>query len=134
VWKALETGERIADLSASYVYRAAASAAVDLMRRRQARRDDLATPLERADPSALAEPVLDRLDLADLGATIEDAIGDLVPTRRPVVRMYLEGYAAAEIAGLMGWTEGKARNLLSRGLAELRAALRRRGVGPEGVE
>ena len=35
-----------------------------------------------------------------------------------------------EIAALMGWTEAKTRNLLYRGLADLRQALTVRGIGP----
>jgi len=43
------------------------------------------------------------------------------------------GYGSGEIGALMGWTEPRARNLVYRGLADLREALSRRGVGPEGI-
>ena len=43
--------------------------------------------------------------------------------------MYLAGYPREEIAELMGWTEGKTRNLLYRGLADLRARLTELGIG-----
>jgi len=33
----------------------------------------------------------------------------------------------------MGWSEAKVRNLLYRGLADVRAALVQRGIGPQGV-
>ena len=36
-----------------------------------------------------------------------------------------------EIAALLGWSEAKTRNLLYRGLADLRSALAARGIGPE---
>ena len=45
------------------------------------------------------------------------------------VRMYLNGYNHVEVADRLGWTEARARNLVYRGLADLRAAL-----GEEGVE
>lgn len=54
--------------------------------------------------------------------------------RRPAVRMYLAGYPREEIAELMGWTEGKTRNLLYRGLADLRARLTELGIGWQQAE
>ena len=37
-----------------------------------------------------------------------------------------------EIASLMGWTEPKTRNLLYRGLSDVRAELTAMGYGPRG--
>jgi RNA polymerase sigma-70 factor (ECF subfamily) len=48
--------------------------------------------------------------------------------------MYLAGYDSAEITQLMGWSEAKTRNLLYRGLADLRALLSAKGVGPRARE
>ena len=45
--------------------------------------------------------------------------------------MYLAGYDREEIAELFGWTEAKTRNLLYRGLADLRARLADAGLTPE---
>lgn len=45
--------------------------------------------------------------------------------------MYLAGYGREEIADLMGWTEAKTRNLLYRGLGDLRERLTQMGIGPE---
>jgi len=42
--------------------------------------------------------------------------------------MHLAGYEREEIAALLGWTEAKTRNLLYRGLAELREVLTGRGI------
>ena len=42
--------------------------------------------------------------------------------------MHLAGYSREEIAQLMGWSEAKTRNLLYRGLAELREQLGQRGA------
>ena len=44
--------------------------------------------------------------------------------------MHLVGYIRKEIARLMGWTEAKTRNLLYRGLGDLRQELKGRGVSP----
>lgn len=133
LWRSLSTGERIASAPASYVRRTAISAAVDLIRRRTSRPEDPTPTFARnGDASRDGDPdrELGDIELMDL---IEDALGSLPVTRRPVVRMHLVGYHRNEIADLMGWTESKTRNLLYRGLSDLRHELASRGVTPEAV-
>jgi RNA polymerase sigma-70 factor (ECF subfamily) len=45
--------------------------------------------------------------------------------------MYLAGYSGEEVANVMGWSEAKTRNLLYRGLGDLRERLRELGIGWE---
>jgi RNA polymerase sigma-70 factor (ECF subfamily) len=111
------------------VYRAAASAAVDLIRRRRARPED---PMPDAVMDATPAPPRST-EHAELLDAVERAVEAITPSRRPVVRMYLAGYRQDEIAGLMGWSEPKTRNLLYRGLADLRERLVAAGLGPEAV-
>jgi RNA polymerase sigma-70 factor (ECF subfamily) len=134
VWSAMGSGERIAQLPASYVYRTAASVALDFIRRRRARRDDSTDPIESArDRGDPAPPGPEQVEARELGDLIDAALADVPVSRRPLVRMYLDGYGSGEIGALLGWTEARARNLVYRGLADLREALSRRGVGPEGM-
>ena len=136
LWRAQRTGEQVRQVSASYVYRTAMSAAVDLLRRRRTRRSDVSVPIdEHAErlPVRARDPELD-LAHAELAAQVSQAIDTISPNRRPVVRMYLAGYPREEIATLLGWSEAKTRNLLYRGLDDLRARLRDRGVGPKQTE
>lgn len=135
LWKALESGEKILAAPASYIHRTAVSAALDLLRRRRARRE---TPARLSRPSGLmmlgesasADKLLEELELQD---QIARAVESLIPARRSVVRMYLAGYAREEIADLLGWSEPKTRNLLYRGLADLREVLTSMGIGPEAL-
>ncbi len=131
LWRAVNDGEKIQALPASYVYRTAFSAAVDLLRRRRAKREE---PLELVeDRPAIANAASPGHDLeqSELGEQIADAVETLSDARKPVVRMYLAGYERHEIADLLGWTEAQTRNLLYRGLADLRETLVTRGVRPE---
>ncbi|MBP2647905.1 MAG: polymerase sigma factor, sigma-70 family [Gemmatimonadetes bacterium] len=135
VWTAVASSERIADLPASYVYRTAESAALDFIRRRRARRDDATDSIDQGrDIEDARVHAPEQFEARELGDAIELALADLVVSRRAVVRMYLAGYGSGEIGALMGWTEPRARNLVYRGLADLREALSRRGVGPEGMQ
>lgn len=137
LWRALGEGEKIAAVRTSYVYRAALSAAVDMVRRRRARREE---PLEGTSASrgpAAGVVVLaggtrpdQDLERRELGEQIDRAIDALPEARAVVVRLHLSGYGRTEIARLLGWTEPKVRNLIYRGLADLREALSQRGIRP----
>src|SRR5262245_4735640 len=52
LWKASERSEPPASIGASYVYRTAASAALDLIRRRRARREEALDPVSEIGGSA----------------------------------------------------------------------------------
>ena len=86
---------------------------------------------------ALAESSPDpygRLEGSEVADQVARALDTIPASRRPVVKMYLAGHPREEIAELMGWTEGKTRNLLYRGLADLRERLTEMGVGWERAE
>lgn len=136
IWRALEQGERISGVPASYVYRTAMSAAVDMIRRRRTRREqplDAAQPLPETAAAAISgrgarpDEAVEQRERLEI---LRRAVDGLSDSRRPVVRMHLAGYHRREIAELLGWTEAKTRNLLYRGLADLREALERLGYTP----
>lgn len=132
LWRARPDSEQIRTVGASYVYRTAVSAALDLLRRRRTgntepfelhEHDRASTELGRATGPA------EELAESELAEQIVQVVDSIAPARRPVVRMHLAGYAREEIAELLGWTEAKTRNLLYRGLADLREGLLERGIG-----
>jgi RNA polymerase sigma factor (sigma-70 family) len=132
IWKA--RADMIGELQAAYVHRTAVSAALDIIRRRRS-----ATRFGSDDPeeevAVTSDPALDAqrgLEVAELEAGVARMVETLAASRRPVVRMYLQGYSREEIAELLGWSEGKTRNLLYRGLADLRLKLEVTGLGPGG--
>lgn len=134
-WRARKDGLR--DLSSGYVRRAAISAALDIIRRRRTDRN-----VSLDDDQSSAHPLAARtagpaelLDQGELAQRVGRAVDGLAPPRRAAVRMYLDGYRREEIAELMRWSDAKTRNLLYRGLADLRAALLAQGIGtPENVQ
>jgi RNA polymerase sigma factor (sigma-70 family) len=132
MWKSLGTAELIRRAKASYIYRAAISASIDIIRRRRARKVDAASIDDHADN--LADPhrsVEARMEGQEVAAAVHRAVALLAESRRGVVRMYLAGYDREEIAELLGWTEAKTRNLLYRGLGDLRKTLESWGIhGP----
>jgi RNA polymerase sigma factor (sigma-70 family) len=132
LWRARGTGEKISAVSSSYMYRTAMSAAVDLIRRRRHERHEVATLDEGVPRDALT----DRSAGPDAGSeeileAMGWALGRLARPRAVAVRMHLAGYSREEIGSILGWSEARTRNLIYRGLADLRARLTELGVGPE---
>lgn len=125
LWKTGASDEKLDGLGASYLQRVVTSAVIDLLRRRRAHREESLDLL--ADAMTMPEPLqvapADPIGDDDLARRLELALAHLPRNRRLVVQLHLEGYHRTEIAELMGWTEGKVRNLLYRGLEELRSLL-----------
>ena len=134
LWRAQRTSEQIGEVSTSYVYRTASSAALDVIRKRRSRRAEHHRSLDDGAAVVITEPAPGphgALEGSELAQQVARALDTIPASRRPVVKMYLTGHPREEIAELMGWTEGKTRNLLYRGLADLRERLQEMGVGWE---
>lgn len=133
LWRALQRSERNEQVNSSYVHRTVQSAAVDLIRRRRDREDQIDLSRPSGEARLGTSPAPDQvMEDRDLAARVAGAIGALSDSRRPIIHMYLAGYHIEEIAARLGWTEPKTRNLLYRGLAELRQRLQALGITTEG--
>lgn len=132
LWRALKDNATISHVAATYVQRATMSAALDLLRRRREREEALPDEDGVATPSMRSGDRADSLlEAGDVARAVERALLVLPESRRAVVRLHLRGYERDEIGSLLGWSEAKTRNLLYRGLDDLRAELTRLGFGPD---
>lgn len=122
IWRHAERGQAPDDLRPALIYRIAAGAAIDLLRQRDARREE---PAEAA--AAVTARDGDALDQVALQAALRTCFAKLMHSRRAVVAMHLRGSPREEIAALLRWSEAKTRNLLYRGLEDLRLCLRHAG-------
>lgn len=127
LWHGRTTSEEIRALPTSYIYQTAMSAALDMLRRRR-RVDARSAPLDDSRVPNIAHRAQtdERAQLHELEHQVEAALTHLVPNRRVVVRMSLAGYDRQQIAVRLGWSDAKVRNLLSRGMDDLRAQLAER--------
>ena len=135
LWRAQSDSAGVSAVTASYVYRAAANAALDLIRRRRRKRESV-RDLRRASQETLlpeSPGPHEAVEDGELAERVMQAVQKLSESRRLVVRMHLSGLSREEIARTLGWTEGKTRNLLYRGLGDLRALLAADGIGPEKI-
>ena len=111
-----------------YLWRAAYTVIVDLLRqqRAQARRDEgygVVAPAHAVSPESAASASQIRLHVHDCVAALPDA-------RRRAVALYLVGHGPAEIATLLGEEYKRIENLVLRGLRRVRECLERKGVRP----
>jgi len=56
--------------------------------------------------------------------TVGRAVNRLIHSRRQVVKLYLLNFSVQDISSYMNWSVDKTRNLLYRGLADLRKSLK----------
>ena len=131
LWHALRQERKIDD-PASYLYRIAATATIDAVRRVRARRetqmeaaagDDSGASVQLTAVSPGRSPETLAVD-HEITEQVAAALTRLAENRRRAVGLHLRGYTSAEIAALLGWSEPKARNLTHRGLKDLREQLK----------
>ena len=136
LWRAVESEREIRD-AASYIYRIAVSSTIDAVRRAKARREDQLRlagdeDAEQAGHIHLASSVEmspDRLaERQQIIGRVEAILGGFNDDRRRAVGLHLQGMTTTEIADVLGWSEPKARNIVYRGLKDLRNQLRAEGI------
>ncbi len=59
---------------------------------------------------------------------LAEAVGRLIESRRRAVKLYLLDMTIEEIAVFYGWSRDKTRNLLYRGLADLKRLLKEKDI------
>lgn len=130
VWKALEE-DRPVERWESYLYRIGVTAALDALRRRRRRREDpLPEPDQgRTEPSVPSDE-LERVEQREAVRRVAGVLRTLSDDRRRVVALHLRGFQRREIVRLTGWDDIRVRNLLHRGLADLRQGCDDAGIKP----
>lgn len=125
MWRQLQR-EQIIAAPSSYIYKAAIREAVRAMKREAHRAE---TPLDEAEAEAAggSDPH-QALHARELAEAIEAAVSSLQRDRQRAVRAHLTGLELEEIMRLHAWSYQRARNLVARGMHDLRHELQRRGV------
>jgi RNA polymerase sigma-70 factor (ECF subfamily) len=116
---------------ASYLWKVAYSATVDQIRRVRRRREMELDEARQTNPDPPAPTSPDReLARKELGQAILGCLGRLQERRRLVVGFFLNGDSVKEMMRLLDWDERRVRNLLFRGLTDLRRCLTSKGIHP----
>jgi RNA polymerase sigma factor (sigma-70 family) len=126
LWKQVEREQTI-DHPSSYIYRAAVRETVRVLREVDLPSTEDVEDHPDSGTSGASDPH-QALEAREQAAQIEAGLNGLQPERARAVRAHLAGFEVAEIMTMYGWPYQKARNLISRGMADLRAALRAQGL------
>lgn len=130
IWRLLHNEKNIKNYS-SYIKKIVNSSVIDLLRK--CKRDEGIVFLERQKkvseirgtyPAALP---LDEV----LRDQVAEAVNSLIESRRNVVRLHLLDMTIEEISAFYGWSMHKTRNLLYRGLADLKRILKKKDIDYE---
>ena len=120
--------EQTIEHPASYVYRAAVRETVRAIRRDRAQAATAVPVGEQAEQLMTGATQDDDVQRREQRAALRASLETLPPDRARAVRAHLAGFSVQEVMALCGWPYQRARNLIARGMADLRVALRERGV------
>jgi len=131
IWKILHHEKDIQNYP-SYMKKIINSSVIDVFRKWK--RDESALCAERQ--RRVSETKNDYQAYVDcenglLKEIVAEAIHSLIESRRRVVRLYLLGMSLEEISIYYGWSQDKTRNLLYRGLSDLKKILKTKDVDYE---
>jgi len=125
IWKCVQSEKKSARCS-SYISRIVNSTLIDFVRKaRQAEtlayNEHILLKKQAGGPEAEA-------DGSSLRLIVNEAADSLVESRRKVIKLFLADLTLEEIARSLNWSRDKTRNLLYRGLSDLKQKLREKGV------
>jgi RNA polymerase sigma-70 factor (ECF subfamily) len=132
IFELRQRSEQERELSSFYLKRVAYSALVDEIRRLERRRE---SPLETDDgeplPFASESPGPEEVQEGrETGQGIRDCLQTLLRSRQLAVTLYLQDVSVVDAARILGWELKHTRNLVYRGLGDLRRCLTAKGFHP----
>jgi RNA polymerase sigma factor (sigma-70 family) len=124
LWRQVDREQKI-DHPSSYLYKAAVRETVRVLRRELSRE---AVPEGAHEEARGGQSPYHCLAGKEQAALVEECVASLASDRQRAVRAHLSGFDVQEIMAMHGWPYQKARNLVARGMAELREALLQKGI------
>lgn len=130
IWRLLHHEKNIKNYP-SYIKKIVNSAVIDLLRKRK--RDDGIIFMEKQmKVSEIKKDYPAAFSLEEeLRDTVAQAVESLIESRRKVVRLHLLDMTIEEISAFYNWSSNKTRNLLYRGLADLKRILKDKEIDYE---
>jgi len=127
IWNVL-TDEKKIDNYASYIKKIVNSTVIDHLRR--IRREDrvLFSEMQRKIAERRSTYNKEKIDDEDCKNILSQSVDSLLASRRKVVKLYLLNMTLEEIAEFFNWSINKTRNLLYRGLNDLKTILQEKGI------
>jgi RNA polymerase sigma-70 factor (ECF subfamily) len=125
LWKRFDGEKKVVNPS-SYIKKVVSSVLIDQLRKSRAEERLLRQAMQKNLDEE--KPPGERDAGENLRRTLEEAVDSLIESRRKAVKLFLLNLTVEEISSALRWTQDKTRNLLYRGLSDLKIELKKRGV------
>ncbi len=129
LWKTMGSEKKITNPK-SYIKRVVNSVLIEEIRKAR-RRQELVVRTGEQELEAKTFRVEESVTTENPRQIVEEALGALRESRRRATRLFLLGLSIEEISLVFRWSQNKTRNLVYRGLADLKIELSRKGVDYE---
>ena len=130
IWRLLHHEKNIRNYP-SYIKKIVNSSVIDVLRKWK-RDEGIMLQEKQKKVSEIKRDYPASLSLEEnLRDTVAQAVDSLIESRRKVVRLYLLDMTIEEISAFYNWSTNKTRNLLYRGLADLKSILKNKDVDYE---
>jgi RNA polymerase sigma factor (sigma-70 family) len=127
IWKLLNDEKKIINYS-SYIKKIVDSSVIDHLRKARRERGFILLEKKRKISEWKSQYETSESNDKNLKKNISSAVESLMDSRRKVVKLYLLNLTIEEIATFYSWSRHKTRNLLYRGLSDLKKRLREKGI------
>ncbi|MBM3253411.1 MAG: RNA polymerase sigma factor [Candidatus Omnitrophica bacterium] len=131
LWKIVQSEKKISNY-ASYIRKIVNTSIMDFFRK--LKRDEgifIHEKNRKIEETRLGNYIFTDYDQEVIKNTIFEALNNLIESRRKVVKLYLLNLNIKEISLFYHWSEHKTRNLLYRGLLDLKNILKEKNINYE---
>jgi len=130
LWRVLGYEKEIANFP-SYLRKVVSSSVIDMLRKLKREEGVFLHEKQKMVSEMKADYLSELSSQEQLREKLAKAVALLIESRRRVVRLFLLDMTIEEIAAFYGWSRDKTRNLLYRGLADLKRLLREKDIDYE---
>ncbi|UCE42020.1 MAG: sigma-70 family RNA polymerase sigma factor [Candidatus Aminicenantes bacterium] len=127
IWKLLNDEKKIVNYS-SYIKKIVDSSVIDHIRKMRRERDLILQQKYKTISEWKRIYEIDGIHDKNLKKIVSESVESLLESRRKVVKLYLLNLTIEEIASFFCWSRHKTRNLLYRGLSDLKKALKEKDI------
>jgi RNA polymerase sigma-70 factor (ECF subfamily) len=127
LWKVMNNEKKIRHYS-SYIKKVVDSTIIDYLRKSRRHNKVISFKMQESISEKRTFFKENSDPNKSLKKIIYNAVENLIESRKKVVKLYLLDLTIGEISILFNWTEDKTRNLLYRGLSDLKNNLKEKGI------
>ena len=127
IWKVSQSEKKI-EKGTSYIKKIINSSVIDHLRKLKREKRILLYEKQNQISEKCCTYETEIINEKNAKEIVANAVDMLIESRRKVVKLFLLGMTIGEIATCFSWSKDKTRNLLYRGLSDLKKVLKEKGI------